>query len=436
MNQKQNIYNNFIKKNKENFKNDFEKISLFKNQFFYNKLNEKCKHYMYEKNKKISKSIKNLEKNIPELTLLCSICKKYFLNPRNNSIKYDDIKYGNRIEEIFMNYLKNEYGINIVRADIINKSYPDFVILDKNNKPYLYIELKYHAAPFIKSYKYINKYCYESISLDYNKIKKQIKIAKNELEKNVLYLHWIDYPCLKGIFFETIEQVERSLDNKEEFERKERKGDFKNKRKVGYTKKFYPLLSDMKSFNDFIDLYIKKDSEMERNHVIEHNTEDKMYWCKKGYSKEKEFVKKIVPLLNEKIIIHPKKENQVTYIDLLNIDQNRVADLKVQNTPFFTAGKYNYDSQYTITFNKKDYNYYRKKYPNAIIYFWVNWKQLQYKNYKVKPLSGVWEVDFKKLQNKIENNKTPLHCYKFRKNDKKNAKKSYLFDLRTFKKIL
>jgi cold shock CspA family protein len=174
----------------------------------------------------------------------------------------------------------------------------------------------------------------------------------------------------------------------------------------------------------------------ERNNVVEHNTEDKGYWCRKGEEEEEAFVREIVPHINRNLVIHPDKKKRKTTIDLLNTDNNTLADLKTQSTPFFSAGQYKYDPQYTVTFNHKDYVYYSTSYPNAYIYFWVNWKQLSYGTYTVEPLYGVWEVPFSYLKENIQAGRAVLHKYKHRVGDKINATESYLFDLQDFHRLI
>lgn len=175
---------------------------------------------------------------------------------------------------------------------------------------------------------------------------------------------------------------------------------------------------------------------LERNIMVAHNTEDKQYWCSKGENEEISFVNEIVPRLGRNIIVHPEKQVRKTSIDLFDLDRNIAADLKTQTTPFFTAGKYGFDPQFTVTFNRKDYIYYKDYYPEAIIYWWVNWQQLQLGRFRVEPLYGVWEVPFSTMRSNIEIGEAPLHEYKHRKDDNVNARESYLFNLRNFQRLL
>lgn len=162
------------------------------------------------------------------------------------------------------------------------------------------------------------------------------------------------------------------------------------------------------------------------------NTEDRSLWYSLGENKEIEFVSKLVPSLGVHLIINPDKAHDPTVIDLWDMTNNRPADLKVQTTPFFTSDKYFYKGkkyipQYTVTFNKKDYEKYKLEYPNCDVYFWVNWQQLSYREKSVAPLNGVWRASFSKMIEYIENGTVVLHEYMYRKNDNHNAKDSYLF---------
>lgn len=105
-------------------------------------------------------------------------------------------------------------------------------------------------------------------------------------------------------------------------------------------------------------------------HCLTRKTERKWYiW---GESEENDFVKHIVPKLGIDLRINSEKAQNPWEIDLFDYTHNRYADLKVQNTPFFTAGRYMYGGMpynptYTVTFNRKDYeNYIERRPPYTI----------------------------------------------------------------------
>lgn len=179
--------------------------------------------------------------------------------------------------------------------------------------------------------------------------------------------------------------------------------------------------------------YAKFTAVADRNQAL-FNTEDRAQWYVWGEDVEGDFIAQIVPKLGIDLRINPEKAQEPWAIDLYDFTHQRYADLKAQNTPFFTAGKYRYygvpyDPTYTVTFNKKDYERYKMEHPDCDIYFWVHWQQLEYKSMRVNPLYGVWRAPFSRLAEKIEAGEVSLHQYQYRVNDDHNAKESYLFNL-------
>lgn len=193
----------------------------------------------------------------------------------------------------------------------------------------------------------------------------------------------------------------------------------------------------------FGNKYAKFQSIVDRNTTI-FNTEDRDLWYTWGENEEVDFVSNVVPNLRLDIRVNPEKRRRKWAIDLYDYTNNRPADLKTQNTPFFTAGKYKYhgvpyDPSYTVTFNKKDYENYAVNYPTCDIYFWVNWEQTTYRNIVVLEVQGVWRARFERMAEKILAYEVALHAYQNRVDDDHNAKESYLFDLQdstVFEKLL
>src|SRR5699024_8274088 len=104
--------------------------------------------------------------------------------------------------------------------------------------------------------------------------------------------------------------------------------------------------------------YAKFKNISNRNETI-FNPEDRDKWYSWGEKQEIEFVKIVVPFLKRDIQINPEKKLDKTKPDLYDYSTGTYADLKRQTTPFFTAGKYlyesnPYDASNTVTF-KTDY---------------------------------------------------------------------------------
>lgn len=167
-----------------------------------------------------------------------------------------------------------------------------------------------------------------------------------------------------------------------------------------------------------------------------HDTEDKKWWVVEWRNHENLFVSEVCPRLDLVAQINPAKKHNPYAPDI--IVQGRLADLKCQQTPFFKSGvRYSIAPQFAVTFNYKDYLRYLECYPDLVIYYWLDWqeteKTIRRQVYRVKPMAGVWRVEFQTLHKLISSGKPPLHTYQRRVGDRQgNAKKSYVFDVRRF----
>ena len=163
-----------------------------------------------------------------------------------------------------------------------------------------------------------------------------------------------------------------------------------------------------------------------------HDLQDKSRWCKDGEQIEEAFVRQFGEKLG--LVINPEKKTNPYAPDLLNIKNGKLGDLKLQSTPFFKANSlYKIDPTYAIVFNLKDKLRYEKNYPEIEIYYWVNWVAVRFQmgnsDISVKPLHGVWQVDFSSFNKYL--NESSLHEYQQRVNDQKgNARSSFVCDIR------
>ncbi len=162
-------------------------------------------------------------------------------------------------------------------------------------------------------------------------------------------------------------------------------------------------------------------------------TEDKEVWTKIGLKREHEFCE-MMKANGFDVEMNPEKIKNKYAPDLL-VEGRSVAEVKCQRTPFFTAGRYGIDPTYAATFNEKDRSRYQGEYPNLPIFFWCKWTSLLDYGVTVEPIDRVYLVGFQRLQREIIDPKK-LHEYERRKNDKVNAKDSYVIDVRQLKELL
>ena len=170
-----------------------------------------------------------------------------------------------------------------------------------------------------------------------------------------------------------------------------------------------------------------------RNEGVKHPTEDKFWWLRHGEDLERDFVALCRTRFSMKVEINPSKLIDPLAPDLLV--NGSIADLKTQNTPFFTAARYQLNPQYTVTFNRKDYERYRSRYPEIVIFYWVDWQQTTWRSFSVPHLAGIYSLPFSQISSMIDRG-APEHRYVHRRDDTLgNAKSSFLLDLRLFKDI-
>jgi len=164
-----------------------------------------------------------------------------------------------------------------------------------------------------------------------------------------------------------------------------------------------------------------------------HDTEDREWWWKRGETLESAFVEFGQDWLDLDIQINPGKAMTPTLPDLL-VD-GKIADLKTQETPFFTAQSCGLDPRQTVSLNLKDVRYYHESYPRIVLYFWVNWRQRQWRDRTVDYLGGVYRAPLTTILTLIADG-VPSHRYDRRQTaDEQNATASYLFDIRSFEQL-
>ena len=171
----------------------------------------------------------------------------------------------------------------------------------------------------------------------------------------------------------------------------------------------------------------------ERNPDVPHDTEDKSWWLLRGEEYEKSFVALCRSQLGLDARINPEKQHNPMAPDL--VVEGLLADLKTQKTPFFTADRFGLDPRFAVTFNRKDYERYRRLYPSIMIYFWVDWVQTAWKNRRIKYYGGFFRAPFAAIAKTIEAG-APEHAYRHREGDRLgNATSSFVLDVREFQAL-
>ena len=245
--------------NNSSIKEFTKKSPTYPTQFEFNELNEECYDYIYGELKDVVPR-QDLFAPIPKLAEECKRCWSFYLAPRNRSVRILDIKLGQKFQESLREFLIGK-GIDCRRGDNQDKRYPDLVVYENGNIK-AYLEVKYQSAPWLFAFKEegSNKECYESSpALDTKKLTQQFELVESgEISVPVYYVYWLDFPCIKGVFFMDVYDMKNFFASEAVvFDRKERDGDFVKgrdgkKRKVSATKKIHPSIFQMKTFSELL----------------------------------------------------------------------------------------------------------------------------------------------------------------------------------------
>lgn len=254
------LYLELVSLNRKKLIEYLENYPLYGSQISYDaNFNSECYDLMFSKQRGGNPIMRrDFWSQIENLQEECNSCWKFYIKPRNNSIKSLDIKLGKMFEKSFIDFL-NMKGFQALRADEVKKNYPDIKVI--KNDVVSYVELKYLSAPFLMVHRKLRgRECYEgSTTLDVGKkISAQRELVESEILEPVFYVYWIDFPCIKGVFFMRANEVYHYIDERKglEFTRKERSGDFIStplgKQKMAQLNKVYLPLLKMGNFEELM----------------------------------------------------------------------------------------------------------------------------------------------------------------------------------------
>jgi len=105
-----------------------EKAKTFNSQLGFNQLNEICYKIIYLSDKEVIPRTDFFEP-IPLLKTECAKCWKFYLSPRNKSVRILDIQLGKKFQNKLIEFF-NRKGIDCRKGDELNKVYPDNVVFE------------------------------------------------------------------------------------------------------------------------------------------------------------------------------------------------------------------------------------------------------------------------------------------------------------------
>lgn len=249
------MYEELLASAREELDEFSRQTQIFENLFTWGDFQQRCYTYMYWNNlRKTAPPVETLRREIPELGRMCRKCADFYIPARGKSVPRYDLVLGQHLEAALLKFLREKLGVETGRADTEDPRMPDCKVIKRDGSAAAYFEVKFHAAPFVNCYRFTGRYCYEgSVTLDYKKVGRQLQLIDQGLDAPVYYVHWLEYPCLKGVFYERSEQVRARIQrNSAAFARKRREGDNMKMRENVYLEKIYSPLLEMGNLEGFL----------------------------------------------------------------------------------------------------------------------------------------------------------------------------------------
>ena len=146
------------------------------------------------------------------------------------------------------------------------------------------------------------------------------------------------------------------------------------------------------------------------------DNQDKLAWCAKGESQERDFVAK-APIQGWGIAMNPAKHSDpYSHDHIATIPM----DLKTMDTQWRKSEElFGIPTDFAVSINQKDFVRYSRLYPNILIVLDVKW------------LDKRFILTLNRARKLIREERAKTHEYRDRKDDRQgNAKISYIFDVR------
>lgn len=169
----------------------------------------------------------------------------------------DTINYLNQNEEMhkdelgdaFSKIVKKKYKFNITKWEPNKTGYPEYMLLGTDKGILAYVEFFIHDVACELCKEELLEY---SAAHNLEELKVKLSLVDSDLDRPVFYIHYFNTPVLKGLFFETTEQIKDSL--------------FNSSRPiidVGCQKKYISTVKEMGSFDELMDVF----ADLKKNNV-------------------------------------------------------------------------------------------------------------------------------------------------------------------------
>lgn len=105
-------------------------------------------------------------------------------------------------------WLKKKKRLNVVQWEPNNVNYPKFMLLGTDKGILAYIEFFYHTVDISVDDAIVGRMGICHLMKD---LRTRLPLVDSDLDRPVFYVHFLNYPNQKGIFFETTEMIKNNI---------------------------------------------------------------------------------------------------------------------------------------------------------------------------------------------------------------------------------
>lgn len=178
---------------------------------------------------------------ISNLRFLNTVCEQ-------GEYSYEVVQMNEIVGDTFSVSVKKKYKLNILKWEPNKQKYPKYMLLGSDKGILAYIEFFYHQ---FKS-EVEKDCCFQyGICHEFDEVVRRIQLVDSDLDRPVFYIHYVDYPEIKGIFFETTEVIKDCLLTKSNpiITRQGKRYYFSSLLEMGCFDELMEILSDLKKNN-------------------------------------------------------------------------------------------------------------------------------------------------------------------------------------------
>lgn len=162
---------------------------------------------------------------------------------------HDNIVNNDVAGEVLAAWLKKKKQLNIAQWEPNKEQYPKFMLLGTDKGILAYVEPFYHSSCVDADVAMIAKY---GICHKMKDLKGRLALIDSDLDRPVFYVHILNYPSVKGVFFETTEMIKNNIYEESKCI------DIKSSRKY-----YFSDLSEMGDFEELVRIF----DDLKKNNV-------------------------------------------------------------------------------------------------------------------------------------------------------------------------